>query len=208
MTTTKRTRKTSKRAEAIQTRKPKVSAPQPIVDLPPNPFTFEVLSLASKQRSNARKVEVLKKYEHESIKAIFIWNYDDSVISLLPEGEVPYSSLKDEQNTNGTLSTKIDQTVGTMQYNDTTSMGNATDMKRDRTTLRREWTKLYNFIKGGNDSLSGLRRETMFIQILEGLHPLDAEILCLMKDKKLYDKYKITKENVTEAYPDIVWGVR
>jgi len=208
MTTTKRTRKTSKRAEAIQTRKPKVSAPQPIVDLPPNPFTFEVLSLASKQRSNARKVEVLKKYEHESIKAIFIWNYDDSVISLLPEGEVPYSSLKDEQNTNGTLSTKIDQTVGTMQYNDTTSMGNATDMKRDRTTLRREWTKLYNFIKGGNDSLSGLRRETMFIQILEGLHPLDAEILCLMKDKKLYDKYKITKENVIEAYPDIVWGVR
>ena len=208
MTTTKRTRKTSKKAEAIQTRKPKVSAPQPIVDLPPNPFTFEVLSLASKQRSNARKVEVLKKYEHESIKAIFIWNYDDSVISLLPEGEVPYSSLKDEQNTNGTLSTKIDQTVGTMQYNDTTSMGNATDMKRDRTTLRREWTKLYNFIKGGNDSLSSLRRETMFIQILEGLHPLDAEILCLMKDKKLYDKYKITKENVTEAYPDIVWGVR
>ena len=208
MTTTKRTRKTSKKAEAIQTRKPKVSAPQPIVDLPPNPFTFEVLSLASKQRSNARKVEVLKKYEHESIKAIFIWNYDDSVISLLPEGEVPYSSLKDEQNTSGTLTTKIDQSVGTMQYNDTTSMGNATDLTKGRTTLRREWTKLYNFIRGGNDSLSGLRRETMFIQILEGLHPLDAEILCLMKDKKLYDKYKITKENVSEAYPDIVWGNR
>ena len=208
MTTTKRTRKTSKKAEAIQTRKPKVSAPQPIVDLPPNPFTFEVLALASKQRSNARKVEVLKKYEHESIKAIFIWNYDDSVISLLPEGEVPYSSLKDEQNTSGTLTTKIDQTVGTMQYNETTSMGNATDLTKGRTTLRREWTKLYNFIKGGNYDLSSLRRETMFIQILEGLHPLDAEILCLMKDKKLYDKYKITKENVIEAYPDIVWGVR
>ena len=208
MTTTKRTRKTSKKAEAIQTRKPKVSAPQPIPDLPPNPFTFEVLSLASKQRSNARKVEVLKKYEHESIKAIFIWNYDDSVISLLPEGEVPYSSLKDEQNTSGTLTTKIDQSVGTMQYNGTTSMGNATDLTKGRTTLRREWTKLYNFIRGGNDSLSGLRRETMFIQILEGLHPLDAEILCLMKDKKLYDKYKITKENVIEAYPDIVWAVR
>ena len=47
----------------------------------------------------------------------------------------------------------------------------------------------------------------MFIQILEGLHPLDAEILCLVKDKKLYDKYKITKANVTEAYPDIVWGI-
>ena len=181
---------------------------RPIVDLPPNPFTFEVFALVSKQRSNAKKVELLKKYDHDSIRALFIWNYDDSVISLLPPGEVPYSSLKDEQISSGSLSTKVNQLVGTMEYNDTVSMGNATDMKRGRTTLRKEWTKLYNFIRGGNDALKSLRRETMFIQILEGLHPLDAEILCLMKDKKLYDKYKITKENVVEAYPDIVWGVR
>ena len=206
MTTTRKPRKTSKKAEAIQTRK--AATPQPIVDLPPNPFTFEVLALASKQRSNAKKVEVLKKYEHNSIKAIFIWNYDDTSISLLPPGEVPYSSLKDEQVSSGSLSTKVNQLVGTMEYNDTVSMGNATDLKQGRTTLRKEWTKLYNFIKGGNDSLKSLRRETMFIQILEGLHPLDAEILCLVKDKKLYDKYKITKENVSEAYPDIIWGNR
>ena len=208
MTTTKRTRKTSKKAEAIQTRKPKATAPQPIVDLPPNPFAFEVLALASKQRSNAKKVEVLKKYEHNSLKALFIWNYDDTSISMLPPGEVPYSSLKDEQISSGSLSTKVNQLVGTMEYNDTVSMGNATDLKQGRTTLRKEWTKLYNFVKGGNDKLNSLRRETMFIQILEGLHPLDAEILCLVKDKKLYDKYKITKENVSEAYPDIVWGNR
>ena len=207
MTTTRKPRKTSKKAEAIQTRKAS-TPPQPIVDLPPNPFTFEVLALASKQRSSAKKVEVLKKYEHESIKAIFIWNYDESVISLLPPGEVPYSSLKDEQISSGTLSTKVNQLVGTMEYNDTVSMGSATDLKRGRTTLRKEWTKLYNIVKGGNDALNSLRRETMFIQILEGLHPLDAEILCLVKDKKLYDKYKITKANVTEAYPDIVWGNR
>ena len=208
MTTTRKPRKTSKKAEVIQTRKPKVSAYQPIVDLPPNPFTFEVFALVSKQRSNAKKVELLKKYDHDSIRALFIWNYDDSVISLLPPGEVPYSSLKDEQISSGSLSTKVNQLVGTMEYNDTVSMGNATDLKRGRTTLRREWTKLYNFIKGGNDSLKSLARETMFIQILEGLHPLDAEILCLVKDKKLYDKYKITKENVAEAYPDITWGGR
>ena len=208
MTTTRKPRKTSKKAEAIQTRKPKVNVTQPVVDLPPNPFTFEVFALVSKQRSNAKKVELLKKYDHDSLRALFIWNYDDSVISLLPPGEVPYSSLKDEQISSGTLSTKVNQLVGTMEYNDTVSMGNATDLKQGRTTLRKEWTKLYNFVKGGNDQLNSLRRETMFIQILEGLHPLDAEILCLVKDKKLYDKYKITKANVTEAYPDIVWGNR
>ena len=207
MTTTRKPRKTSKKAEAIQTRKA-ATPPQPIVDLPPNPFAFEVLALASKQRSNAKKVEVLRKYEHNSLKALFIWNYDDTSISMLPPGEVPYSSLKDEQVSSGSLSTKVNQLVGTMEYNDTVSMGSATDLKRGRTTLRKEWTKLYNFVKGGNDQLNSLRRETMFIQILEGLHPLDAEILCLVKDKKLYDKYKITKANVAEAYPDIVWGNR
>ena len=87
MTTTRKPRKTSKKAEAIQTRKPKVVVSQPTVDLPPNPFTFEVFALVSKQRSNAKKVELLKKYDHDSIRALFIWNYDDSVISLLPPGE-------------------------------------------------------------------------------------------------------------------------
>ncbi len=53
-----------------------------------------------------------------------------------------------------------------------------------------------------------MRRETMFIQILEGLHPLEAELLILVKDKKLSTKYKITKEIVAEAYPDIIWGGR
>ena len=175
---------------------------KPIEDLPTNPFTFEVFSVVYKQRSNAKKVEALQKFEHDSLKAIFTWNFDDSVISLLPPGEVPYSSLEEEQNTTGTLSTRIDQQSATMRHNDTTNAN------QGHTTLRREWTKLYNFIKGGNDSLNGLRRETMFIQILQGLHPLDAEILCLVKDKKLQSKYRISRENVEEAYPDIEWGGR
>ena len=48
----------------------------------------------------------------------------------------------------------------------------------------------------------------MFIIILEGLHPLEAEILILVKDKKLTDKYKITKEIAGAAYPQITWGGR
>jgi len=182
-------------------------APKPLPQLASNPFAFEVLDLASKQRAKARKIEVLRKYDDPSLRSLFIWNFDPSIITVLPAGEVPYSSLKDEQNTSGTLTTRIDQQSNTMAYSNTTSMGNA-DMTRDRTTIRKEHTKFYNFLKGGNDSLNGLRRETMFIQILEGLHPLEAEILCLVKDKKLQSKYKITHENVMEAYPDIRWGGR
>ena len=77
----------------------------------------------------------------------------------------------------------------------------------DHTSLRREWKQLYHFIKGGNDSLSGLRRESMFIQLLEGLHPKEAEIICLVKDKELEEVYpKVTLDVVKEAFPDIVWG--
>ena len=78
----------------------------------------------------------------------------------------------------------------------------------DHTSLRREWKNLYHFIKGGNDSLSAIRRETMFIQLLEGLHPKEAEIICYIKDKDLKALYpKITLDVVKEAFPDISWGL-
>lgn len=147
------------------------------VKLPPNPFIHEILELASGQRTKAKRVEILKEYESDALKALLIWNFDDSVISLLPQGHVPYK--------------ENEVPVGT-----------------DHTSLRREYRQLYHFVKGGNDSLSSLRRETMFIQMLEGLHPEEAKILCLVKDKQLSTKYKIDKTMVAEAYPDIKWGGR
>ena len=56
--------------------------------------------------------------------------------------------------------------------------------------------------------MKSIRRETMFINILEGLHPLEAEIVCLCKDKRLGEVYKVTKDIVAEAYPSIKWGNR
>ena len=79
----------------------------------------------------------------------------------------------------------------------------------DHTSLRKEYKNLYHFVKGGNDSLSAIRRETMFIQMLEGLHPQEADILTLVKDGGLERQYpKITKGVVDTAFPDIVWGSR
>ena len=82
-----------------------------IEDLPTNPFLFEVLNLASKQRTAAKKIEVLQKYEDPSIKTILIWNFDESVISLLPEGNVPYASAGEQTSYSGTLSGKINDAV-------------------------------------------------------------------------------------------------
>ena len=145
--------------------------------LPPNPFLHEILEVVSKARSKDKKVELLKEHRTDALTALLIWNFDETVLSVIPEGNVPY-----EPN---------DVPVGT-----------------DHTTLRREWKQLYNFVKGGNDSLSHVRRESMFIQILEGLHPSEAEILCLVKDKILATKYKLSRDVVEKAYPDIQWGGR
>jgi hypothetical protein len=177
----------------------------PIPDLPANPFIFEILQLASKQRTNAKKVEVLKKYEDPSLKSIFIWNFDESVVSVLPPGEVPYASVGEQNSFSGTISEKIEDAVVKMNEVGSNSLGS---QDQGFSSIRKEYQKFYNFVKGGNDGLSSLRRETMFINILQGLHPLEAEILCLVKDKKLDEKYKITKEIVSEAYPDIQWGGR
>jgi len=193
---------------ATTTKKKKTTDSSVNIELPSNPFAFEIFDLVNKQRSNSKKVEILQKYEHPSLKALFIWNFDETVITVLPPGEVPYSNLKSEQKFSGTLTNKVDNFIDAMNNSATTSLGNASDLTQDHTTIRKEYVRFYNFIKGGNDSLVSLRRETMFIQMLEGLHPLEAEIVCLVKNKELQKKYKITKEIVSEAYSDIIWGNR
>ena len=177
-----------------------------IVELPPHPFAFEVFDLVSKQRSAAKKAEVLQKYNHPSIRALLIWNFDESVISMLPEGDVPYGDPTEQTvYKGGSLSSKISNEVRDMYDKGSLSVA---DEKQGRTTIEREYQNFYHFIKGGNDGLKALRRETMFINMLTGLHPLEAEILILVKDKKLSDKYKITKDHVAKAFPQIKWGGR
>ena len=185
------------------TTKSKAKAPAPLPELPHNPFVFEVLELASKQRSAAKKVEVLQKYEDDSIKSVLIFNFDESVISMLPPGEVPYGDIGDQSVYSGTLSENIAKEMAGGE----SATGQDMD-GRGKTSLRREWKNLYHYVKGGNDSLTSVRREMMFINLLRGLHPKEAELLCLVKDKALTTKYKITIDNVKKAYPDITWGGR
>ncbi len=205
MTTTKKT--TAQKTNTKTTAKTVKAAPvdKPIPDLPANPFIFEILQVVDKQRSAAKKVEALKKFEDPALKVVLIWNFDESVVSVLPPGEVPYAATSEQNSFTGTLSAKIGDAVSKMGEIGSNSLGS---QDQGRSSIRKEYQRFYNFVKGGNDSLSSLRRETMFINILQGLHPLEAEIVCLCKDKRLQEKYKITQEVVAEAYPDIKWGGR
>ena len=189
-----------------KTTKTKSFTVKSLPQLPKNPFVFEVLDLVSRQRAKSKKIEVLRKYDDQSLRRILIWNFDNSIQSILPVGEVPYVGYDENVTYSGTLSTKLTEEIRQMHDRGSFSVG-ASD-KQGHTTIRRESKNFYHFVRGGNDAMSNIRRETMFINILQGLHPLEAEIVVLAKDGKLSDKYKITKEIVSEAYPSIVWGDR
>ena len=184
----------------------KKSTPKPMEQLPRNPFAFEVLDLVSRQRTKAKKIEALRKYAEPSLKILFVWNFDESIISALPPGQVPYVGYDENVSYSGTLSTKLNHEIRTMHEKGDFSLG--VSDQQGHTTIRRESKHFYRFCKGGNDALNAIRRETMFINILQGLHPLEAEIVSLCKDKRLGEVYKITRDVVEEAYPDIKWGNR
>ena len=201
---------TTKSTTTKKTSKPKaqvVKGPsQTLPNLPRNPFIFEILDVVSKQRTKAKKVAALKKYEEFALKVVLIWNFDESVVSVLPPGDVPYSQYDEQTTQSGTLSTKLSQDIRNMHETGSFSMG--VSDQQGRTTIRRECKNFYMFVKGGNDGMNNLRRESMFINLLEGLHPLEAEIICLCKDKRLAEKYNLTQDIIAEAYPDIQWGNR
>ena len=143
--------------------------------LPPNPLVSELFKAVHGAKNKTLKSKILGENKRDDVKALLIWNFDKEIRSAIPEGEVPYKKNEAPINSGG------------------------------HTRLVHEWRTLYNFIKGGNDSLSQMKRETMFIQLLESLHESEAELLMLIKDKKLQSKYRITRNLVEEVYDEIQW---
>ena len=136
----------------------------------------EVLQKVSNAKTKKEKIALLHEYNTQALRSLFIINFDESVISMLPPGDVPY--------------TPNDAPEGT-----------------EHTNLQKEARLLHHFFKGGS-SVKQAKRESMFIQMLEGLHKGEAEVLVLAKDRKLGKRWKITKACVSEAFPSIQWGNR
>ena len=78
----------------------------------------------------------------------------------------------------------------------------------EHTRLTQEYRGLYRFFKGGDASIKGMRREQLFVQLLEGLHADEANMLVSACNKDLQSKYRVTKAVVAEAFPQIEWGNR
>ena len=68
----------------------------------------------------------------------------------------------------------------------------------EHNVLAYEIRKIYHFIESGNSKISQTKREMMFVQMLEGLHPDEADVLVAAKDKILHQKYKGLSINVVK----------
>ena len=137
----------------------------------------EVLQKVSNAKTKAEKIKLLQQYNTPALRSILIVNFDESVVSMLPGGEVPFQAN--------------DAPPGT-----------------EHTKLEHEYRKVYLFFKGGSSSLKQSKRESLFIQMLEGLEQSEARVLIMAKDKTLGKRYKITRACVEEAFPQIQWGGR
>ena len=78
----------------------------------------------------------------------------------------------------------------------------------EHTRLAHEYKGLYKYFKGGDSTLKGMRREQLFVQLLEGLHKDEANLLVAACNKDIQAKYRVTKQVVSEAFPQIEWGNR
>jgi len=72
-------------------------------------------------------------------------------------------------------------------------------------TLLKQHLNFKYFVKGlrESNSLNKIKREKMFIDLLESVHPRDAELVISMINKKSPHRY-LTKKLVQDAFPNLI----
>ena len=146
----------------------------------------EVLQRVSNAKTKAKKVEILQEYKTAALTKILLCNFSKNISFVFPEGKTPYQALDRPKgvehqmllNEHRMLDKFIKKTVNGVTY--------------------------YGCSNNVQPSIQQLKKESLWIQVLEGLHAEEAELLDLVKDKKLTDRYKITKQNVIDAFPELL----
>ena len=142
------------------------------------PLFHEIFTKINNAKDKPKKIAVLRQYRSASLEMFLKAAFDPQITWLVPEGIVPY-------------------------------MPNEAPDGTEHTVLEREGSKLYNYVQRetssgpilGNPNLNTMKREMMFVQLLEGLSAGEADCLVLAKDEVLNKKYKgLTANLIKEAY--------
>jgi hypothetical protein len=133
----------------------------------------EVLTEAGQLSKKEERIKFLRMHKSPGLTDILRINYDETIVSALPLGAPSY---------------KQDDAPKGYEY----------------TILNKAYTQFKYFFKGPiANKMKPLKREGLFLNLLESLNPEEAELLIAAKDKKM--KYKgITKKLVSDAFPNLI----
>ena len=138
---------------------------------PVSTLMSEIATKVNNAKDKPRKLKVLKDHDSVPLRQILKGAFDPKIEWLLPKGD----DIPFNKN---------DAPIGT-----------------EHTILSQEAKRLYLFTKGGDNTLSQNKRETLFIQMLEGLSGEEADFLITVVNKKINNKYKgFTANLVKEAF--------
>ena len=138
---------------------------------PVSTLMSEIATKVNNAKDKPRKLKVLKDHDSVPLRQILKGAFDPKIEWLLPKGD----DIPYNKN---------DAPIGT-----------------EHTLLSQEAKRLYLFTKGGDNNLSQNKRETLFIQMLEGLSAQEADFLVTVVNKKVNNKYKgFTANLVKEAF--------
>ena len=142
------------------------------------PLFHEIFTRVNNAKDKPKKIKVLQSYRSEALEMFLKSAFDPKITWLLPEGDTPY-------------------------------MPNDAPDGTEHSVLERESGKLHNYVQRetstgpivGNPNLNTMKREMMFVQLLEGLSAGEADCLVLAKNQTLNKKYKgLTANLIKEAF--------
>lgn len=161
--------------------------PRPVTPKLPVSKTLisEVLQRVSNAKNKDEKVKILQEYKSPALTKVLLCNFAKNISFVFPEGATPFTPLDRPKgiqhqmlfSEHRLLDKMIKKTVGGVTY--------------------------FGCSGSTKPSIAQLKKENLWIQLLEALHAEEAEVLDLMKDKTLTSKYKITRQNVIDAFPEL-----
>ena len=142
------------------------------------PLVNEIFTKVNNAKDKPKKIAVLKKYDTPQLRAVLKAAFDPAISWLLPEGDVPFIPNDAPE---GTEHSRLEAEARTLQ---------------NYVALEIEGKKF-----PGNATLNTMKRETMFIQLLEGLTEAEARVLIEIKNRTIHRKYKgLNSTVVKEAF--------
>ncbi len=145
----------------------------------------EVLQRVSNAKTKDKKVEILREYRTPALSKVLLCNFAKSISFCFPEGKTPYEPNQSPKGVEHQMLLNEHRMLEKF-------------IKKDINGVT--W---YGCSNRTAPALTQLKKENLWMQVLEGLHPEEADVLDLIKDKKLTERYKITRQNVIDAFPDL-----